>query len=207
MPVTSYGPLTLGDIDLGAGKAVQGMAALGSILDLLLNSPFGMLVQKSSTVAEMQGALNAAASLSVAMANPIDYVTSLESALNAVKATLAGVLAGNLAASLAPQVSANVTVVANASAKLAGMTGLIDMGQLAKVAGTTLMADLSAKLGAGGIFLYVGDGEPATDLGAQINSMMALIPGPPTARALVITLATVEPATQSALKTFFNVPI
>lgn len=203
--INEVGVFSLGQINVGASLALSMMDKLMKLVDLLMNSPFGVLASKSVLLGQIAGLLGAAASLNLAVTNPIIYFQNLLQNLAALQAMLSTSL-GSIIRDLTPQISVNVAAVAGLQATLSGMLGLIDLGLLGKLAALALFTDLQNKFSSGGAAFYVGKDATLPTLVSELQAKVAggLPPGfTGLAPAYGVFIVAENPTTIEALKFLF----
>jgi hypothetical protein len=204
--ITLLGVYTLGQVDVGLSSALSFGTKLITLLDLSLDSPFGMLSLKDQISAEIKGLFGAQLSLSAAVANPGLYFSNFISVLAGLQTNISAGL-GSFILDLTPQISANVSAVAGLQAKLSGILGLQGVLSLGKAAALAIFTELQAKLSAGGAAVYIGTSDTLPNLVSQLQTNVSGgLPGGFTgsAPAYLVAVVAENPVTIAALQFLFR---
>lgn len=203
--------MTLGEVSIAASIAVGFMIPLSAQLDLALFGTFGLGALQADLSAQFNAALALNASLSISVSNPIASYQAALAALIQVQASIQLALSmgiPTIGIDIAASISATAALTGILTAKIGGMTALIEAALQIKIGAGQFIGELSASLGAGPIdVLAFGFDTPMTaaQVGAEAQVLFQALPGiQPTDNVSGIMIVTKNPAASAAIAALFK---
>lgn len=153
MAVTLVTSATLGELNVGLTAAVGFLNPLGAQIDALLALGLGPF--EADLALQFNAALAAQASISLQIGNPLAALQAAIGALAALQAALQAALTlPPVQLSLSAELTASAALAATLSARLGGLSILIQAALAIKIPAVKAAASLAASLSAGPVFLH-----------------------------------------------------
>ena len=207
MALVEVGSFALGELNNALSAALGFLAPLTAELDLYVTGAFGLGALMAELQAQYSAAIQAEASLSLQVTNPLAAVQAAITAFGQLAAALQAALAlgvPTLGVQLGAQVTAAAALAGSLQAKLGGIRALITGSLDLKLRALNLLAGLEGSLSAGPIAVLSFEGEALREVGAEVavrfstalGSSAPILPSDPVSGVLLVTR---DPAVFAAL--------
>lgn len=218
VPVSEVGSFALLDINVAGAAAIALFNPMAAQFDLALTGAFGLGSLQADLSAQFNAALSLQVELGLQISNPLAGFQASLSAIGALAAGLQAALSLGLptiSAELNFGLSAAAAVSAELSAKLGGISALIELALEVKIPAVNFFAEFQANLSAGPIVLlsfgFDGssgfDPEVLSNVGGQFQALCSagltgVAPGDAVAGIILLTKA---PSAGAAISAMFKV--
>lgn len=201
---------TLAAIDIAAAASLNVIGPMIAGIDASMFGPLGIGAIQKDLQAQITASLEASASLSIGILNPLDgFLKALNDILRLQAEILRALSTGSIpAASFAvtTQLSALAAFQASAAAQIGGINALLQALKSVKLPAVSFAGALATSLSAGGAFVLSFDGVSLSSAGASLSADFSagLVHGmdtiAPTDTVYGVVILTKVPSTWTAIQ-------